>query len=193
MTKTRESAGLMQFKKANGNNFNGSGFVCQLHFLPDELIKTKRVVKLKKSVIPSQFFVEYIEQIKTEEQKNDRCHNCEELIIKIQEQEPKFEIERFKLLDVIKKLKNDKMNNLDHIRKLKDNVMGLNGKNVFLEKMNANLKANLLCSDRNSGNNNVSKFLDNLITQHFEFEKLFIISVIVGLPNKWSAVWSKIS
>lgn len=154
-----------------------------MHFLPDEIIKTKREVKLKKSVIPSQFFVECIEQTESEEQNHDRCDNCEALNLKIQTieavamvKQSQFEIERFKLLDVITKLKNDKMKNSDHIKKLNVNIKTLNGRNVFLEKTNANLKAHLLHSERNSENNNVSKFLNNGIPQHIKYEKLFKIS-----------------
>lgn len=133
------------------------------------MITTKRNVKLKKNIILSQFLVEWIEQNENEEQEFEQCKNYDELNMKIQKIEAasivaksQYEIERQKLLEALKKLKDEKRKNNHNISELKDTIMSLKGTNAFLEKVNENLKVTLLNRGKKSGIDNVSiPFINN--------------------------------
>lgn len=154
---------IYAIQEANGSVFTGVGLVCQLHFLPNELITTKRNVKLRKNTIPSQFLVECIEQEENDGHEFQRFENCDELNIKIQKIEAEamvtksqYEIERQKHLQVIKKFNDDKKKNMHDTIEMKNTIMSLKGTNAFLEKVNANLKETLHNRGKDSGNDNVS-------------------------------------
>lgn len=106
-------------------------------------------------MIPSQFFVEFIEH--TEE--INRCANCEEHRNKIQileesaiNEKLKNQMQQLKQSELIKRLKSEKQDNIRSVSKLKDIICGLQGKILFLEKSNQNLKQSLIKENPSEAN-----------------------------------------
>lgn len=114
-------------------------------------------MKLKKCVVPTQFFVEISEHLE-KEQVLDRCSDCKELRKQIQTLHLQAEVVRTKQNETLKKIRDVGKKNTKIINELRDIIAGLQGEKSYLEKVNKNLKESLL--KENSQKNNVI-FLSN--------------------------------
>lgn len=106
-------------------------------------------------MIPSQFFVDCIGH--TEE--INRCANCEEIRNKIKileesaiNEKLKNQMQQLKQSELIERLESGKQENIRSVSKLKDIISGLQGKILFLEKSNQNLKKSLIKEDPSKAN-----------------------------------------
>lgn len=76
-------------RKANIDNYSGSGYICQFHFSPNVIVSArKNGIKLISSAVPTEFFTEVIEQYDINSSiAESHCENCEQLKKKVHDLE----------------------------------------------------------------------------------------------------------
>lgn len=112
-----KSKWIETIRKANNDDYSGNGFVCNQHFLPEQIEIKKNKAKLSKDAFPTEFWVECIDIIEekmeiiehgaVEKQTENIEFEANELRRKMLAQRLNFEVREYKLNDIIKKQSNE--------------------------------------------------------------------------------------
>lgn len=166
---------IEEIQSANNDNYSGGGFVCEQHFLPDNIIKTTDRKQLTKGSVPSVFLVEILEINESDEsdesidsKAENRCGRCECLEAQLKDLSDQFtkfrldsDIQRQKLQQDIEKKMLVIIEKSKEIKKLKANTP----KEIeTLKKLNDKLREQLLIS-RTTPSLNVSILIHSYFFQ----------------------------
>lgn len=149
---------VKNISEANNEAYLGNGLVCIRHFTEDQIKFKKDKPELVDQAIPTEFFVELIEadecdDIDENHATEEKNENVEEESMKFLRYRMNFEVERYKLNDVIKKQLTE-INDLK--KKLADSQTLLNAANKKLEQCStkASIDTNVRCGMFYSQQNN---------------------------------------